>query len=244
MKIKLNNGKLVEKYTVADLPAEINWAKSTALKKANHTADTWQGRSPHKRFENIFLGDLAKNIVKKYLLQEIAGVSPFLIEYDQIRTDDFINRDMFDLKIEKDATSIELEIKSSGEKTISDPSSLNSSRRLIVNQPGPHYHLSDACIQVMFVPANMQFFKNEITASQLSLEKYSEGYIQDFAAASVIAYIMGFADLQMQKNALANLFSVNNSGAGANRRSYADLILSNTHQIDSLTQAIKKKISL
>lgn len=244
MKIKLNNGKLVEKFNAADVPAEVNWAKTTALKKANHTADTWQGRSPHKRFENIFLGDLAKNIVKKYLLQEIAGIAPFLLEYDQIRTDDFRNRDMFDLMIKNEAASIELEIKSSGEKTLSDPSSLNSSRRLIINQPGPHYHLSDACIQVMFVPANMQFFKNEITASQLSLDKYSETYIQEFSAASVSAHIMGFADLQMQKNALAKIFSVNNNGAGANRRSYADLMLSNTHQIDSLTQGIKSKFSL
>jgi len=244
MKIKLNSGCTIEKYNANDLSQEIEWARTTAYKKANHTADTWQGRSAYKRFENIFLGDLAKNIVKRYLLESFPEVGPYLVEYDKSRTDDFKNRDLFDLMIKKGSTSIEIEVKSSGEKSISSPSALHTSRRLIVNQPGPHYHLSDICVQVMFVPGNMSFFKNENVSSSLPIEQYSSQYARDFIAAAVDGYIMGFANLEQQKKALESFFSVNNSGASANRRSYADLILSNTCQPDFLAEVIRKSAGI
>ena len=40
----------------------------------------------------------SKNIVKKYLLSLNPELEAKLIEYDRIRTDNFKNRDLFDLK--------------------------------------------------------------------------------------------------------------------------------------------------
>ena len=46
---------------------DLEWAKYTAYSKIKHTIDTWQKRTDEKRFTNIFLGDLAKNLFKTFL---------------------------------------------------------------------------------------------------------------------------------------------------------------------------------
>jgi 5-methylthioribose kinase len=50
--------------------SEVEWALRTAYLKTNNTIDTWQNRSQCKRFTNLFLGDLAKNLFKTFIINQ------------------------------------------------------------------------------------------------------------------------------------------------------------------------------
>ena len=63
----------------------INTAKSLALKKLKYTIDTWQERSfsVMKKFIDIFTGDIAKECVKEFLVEN--GVGDLIEDYDDWR---------------------------------------------------------------------------------------------------------------------------------------------------------------
>ena len=77
--------------TSENYKTELEWAKKTAYSKTCNTIDTWQKRSDCKRFTNLFLGDLAKNIFKKFILEIRPQFVENIVEYDLIRNDDFRN---------------------------------------------------------------------------------------------------------------------------------------------------------
>lgn len=93
--------------------SEVEWALRTAYLKTNNTIDTWQNRSQCKRFTNLFLGDLAKNLFKTFIINQRPQYENFIVEYDLIRSDEFRNRDEFDLKIVNNGRECNIEVKSS-----------------------------------------------------------------------------------------------------------------------------------
>lgn len=204
--------------------AELEWAHETAYQKANNTADTWQKRNECKRFTNLFLGDLAKNIFKKFILLHKPCVASSLIEYDLIRTDEFKNNDIFDLKLIHDNKECTIEVKSSGEKKLKNVSDIFNSRRIIINVGNSHEHFDCVYAQVMFVPEDLSFFTNS-NFQCTSLADFSKQYKQEFLNQNIKAYIVGYADEQMQKEAVQKLFNVTDQNAGANTRDYADLLI-------------------
>ncbi|HEC1770836.1 hypothetical protein UPTC5105_00827 [Campylobacter lari] len=226
------------KFIVNDYKKELMWATKTALLKANNTVDSWQQRTIYKRFTNIFLGDLAKNILKTFLITENASLKDELIEYDEIRTDNFKNKDEFDLRIHKNNKYYNFEVKSSGEKYLNNHNGLLN-RNIIINYGNIHQHFEWAVVQIMFIPNDLSFFKNEDYFAE-SLDIFVEKYLQDFISANVLAYIVGYADMDMQEKALDERFKVENIQANSKYREYGKLPIKNSLPIKDFLDKIKK----
>lgn len=62
-KINVSDNHTLFEDRVKNLKNEVVWATEIATQKAMTTYNSWQNRSPIKRFANIFQGDLAKNVV-------------------------------------------------------------------------------------------------------------------------------------------------------------------------------------
>lgn len=228
--------------TSENYKTELEWAKKTAYSKTCNTIDTWQKRSDCKRFTNLFLGDLAKNIFKKFILEIRPQFVENIVEYDLIRNDDFRNPDQFDLRVEKDNQYCNIEVKSSAEKSIQNINELVNKRRIIINIGNQHQHFECFAVQVLFVPENLDFFKNEdINCGNLDI--FVQKYVNEFNLANVNAYIVGYATEQMQKDAVNNLFRVQNMNANANKRNYADLIISQTHTPDEFIYTLDNMLA-
>ena len=206
--------------------SEVEWALRTAYLKTNNTIDTWQNRSQCKRFTNLFLGDLAKNLFKTFIINQRPQYENFIVEYDLIRSDEFRNRDEFDLKIVNNGQECNIEVKSSGEKYSNNINSLLS-RRIIINFGNQHQHFECAAVQVMFVPSNLTFFQNEDFNCE-NFDEFVNSYKQAFNQQNISAYIVGFATEEMQRNAVNQLFNVSNQQANTNTRNYADLQIENS----------------
>lgn len=206
--------------------SEIEWALRTAYLKTNNTIDTWQNRSQCKRFTNLFLGDLAKNLFKTFIINQRPQYENFIVEYDLIRSDEFRNRDEFDLKIVNNGQECNIEVKSSGEKYSNNINSLLS-RRIIINFGNQHQHFECVAVQVMFVPSNLTFFQNEDFNCE-NFDEFVNSYKQAFNQQNISAYIVGFATEEMQRNAVNQLFNVSNQQANTNTRNYADLQIENS----------------
>lgn len=105
-------------------------------------------------------------------------------------------------------------------------------RRIIINFGNQHQHFEWAVVQVMFVPKNLNFFKNE-NFSYENFEKFIKQYRKEFEENQVTAYIVGYADEEMQRKAVQkSLFSVKNSSASANERKYADLKIDEANSLN------------
>ncbi|MHB1696586.1 MAG: hypothetical protein ACYCSQ_00545 [bacterium] len=217
----------------------MSWAHETAYKKANKTKDTWQKRNICKRFTNLFTGDLAKNIIAGFLVSQIQDINGFLIEYDRIRTDNFENDDLFDLKIKSHKDECELEIKSSGEKYSNNLTDIYNGRRIIINKNSPHSHLACIYTQVMFVPQNLSFFKNENIIKCDDLADFALKYKKDFENSGMKALIVGYADKDIQEEALKSHFSVQNRQANAKERDYANLLIRDSKTPDEMISYVK-----
>jgi len=206
--------------------SEVQWAKITAYNKTNNTVDTWQKRTSCKKFTNLFLGDLAKNLLKTFIILNRPVYINSIIEYDIIRNDNFVNSDEYDLKIVNRDKSCNIEVKSSGDKSAQNINDLLS-RRIIINVGNQHEHFECVAIQVMFIPNNLNFFTNgEFNCPDF--DKFTVEYINSFYRENVNAYIVGYADEDMQKKAVKDLFDVQNQNADAKKRSYADLQIINS----------------
>lgn len=218
----------------------IAWAHETALKKCSYTQDSWQNRSPCKRFTNIFLGDLAKNLIMKFLRDELRLPDASLVEYDRIRTDGFKCNDMFDLAINSVGGRKNIEVKSSGEKFSGNLDKLME-RRIIVNMNNVHTHFEWLAVQVLFVPENLSFFKNEDFDCG-NLPNFAQHYVQTFLAQNVLAYAMAYATREMQEQAAKETFMVSNPDAGANQRSYANIQIKNALPLRQLEAYVKRML--
>jgi hypothetical protein len=218
---------------------EVQWAHNTAYRKANHTADTWQGRTACKKFTNVFLGDLAKNIFKKFVLLHNPDAVNSLVEYDLIRTDEFRNPDQFDLKLMCRNEECVIEVKSSGEKSSNNLMEIYNNRRIIINVGNVHQHYDCIYAQIMFIPENLAFFQNEDFICT-SLIDFSNQYVQDFLSQNIKAYIVGYASEPMQRAAVQNVITMNNQNANAKKRSYADLLIRESKSPHLFLQAIPK----
>jgi hypothetical protein len=109
------------KFEINEHMQSIEWAFKTAKAKIKNTVDSYKVRNPLQRFSNIFLGDLAKNLVKEFFINEIKDIKKIMKEYDLERKDNFIYPDKYDLKFENGITNFNIEIKSSGEKYSKNP---------------------------------------------------------------------------------------------------------------------------
>ncbi|WP_308574761.1 hypothetical protein [uncultured Fusobacterium sp.] len=211
---------------------EISWAKETALKKTNNTFDSWQNRTSTKRFTNIFQGDLAKNIIKKFICSNIPKLS--LIEYDKVRTDNFIDKDLYDLKFQ----NFEIEVKSSAEKQNLTLVDFYNRRRIIINKNNCHEHNFFMTFQVFYKPKFnfITFFQNENYPEQ-DLNIFSNNYISEFSEKVDKIIIAGAVTKEMLQN--TGLFSISNYSAGANQRDYLDFYIKDTLSPDNAINYIK-----
>ena len=235
----INSNHDFYKFNINNHHTEVEWAFQTAYLKTKNTIDSWQQRSLCKRFTNIFLGDLAKNLLKSFILFHKPNLMKFITEYDITRNDNFLQPDEYDLRIAKGNTFYNIEIKSSGEKTYqnNDINSLFNNRRIIVNVNNTHQHFEDFLIQIMFVPMDLKFFQNENFDCD-DFELFCKKYLHSFYAQNMTAYIVGYADKTMQQKAADRLFNVKNKSAGAQQRYYADLKICDSLPI----QAFLKKL--
>ena len=199
-------------------------AKETALKKLRNTADTWQSRHPNAKIMDLLFGDYAKNIVKQYLYLMMPDVD--IIEYEQIRTDNFVNRDLFDLKIGND----EIEVKSSLEKYSRNLNTINTDRNIIINR---HYsHISNAkyIFQVFYIPNNLSSFISMEAINLTNSKEFSSeiftNHIQDFSLSKMDVFICGWI---RNVNTAQGSFGVRNSNTGANFRTYARMPIKDSH---------------
>ena len=93
-----NNEHSFYSFDMKEHNKEIDWAFKTAKIKTENTINSYKQRTPFEKFANIFLGDLAKNLVKTFLTNEVKESEKYLVEYDLIRKDNFKYHDKYDLK--------------------------------------------------------------------------------------------------------------------------------------------------
>jgi hypothetical protein len=88
----------------------LNKTANNTIRKYSHTHRTLMyGRTPVELLDNIFMGDIAKNSLLEYLRANC--ICP-IVDYDEIRTDGFIDPDPgWDFKVGN--SSIKVEVKSS-----------------------------------------------------------------------------------------------------------------------------------
>ena len=249
-RIKLQNNHSFYVANVNDYPQCIEWAEVTAMQKYKSIIDTWQKRTDAKRFTNIFLGDLAKNIVKSFILENRPQYEKFVFEYDkdvaEYNTDEpkkFKQNEEYDLKISNNnEKEWKIEVKSSAEKISNDPSSFLNKRRIIINKKNCHEHFEDFLIQVFFVPENLDFFKNENINEVDNIVSFAKVYVNAFKKQNIKAYIAGLADKEMQKKCQEE-FSVTNKYADANTREYANLLIKDTYSPEKLLEFMDNELA-
>lgn len=140
----------LEEVVVCPVTTEMHEeAAKTATLKATHTSDTWLlNRKPDERFNTLFMGDLAKIAMKLWLRSHGKTV----VDYDEIRVNNFEKNDPYDLMLVEKTTGKDLaaEIKSSFEKvqTLALAETLTS-RNLMV-YPGRE---SDINVQAYYLPS-------------------------------------------------------------------------------------------
>lgn len=193
-------------------------ARNTSLKKLINTIDTWQTRHPNAKVLDLLFGDYAKNVVKQYILFKNANIK--IIEYDQIKSDIFVNRDLFDLKIGED----EIEVKSSLEKYTRDLPTINTKRNIIVNRHSSHVSEARYIFQVFYIPKDLKSF---IAMEEINAEKSRrfnkdlfEEHLKIFSLDHMDVYICGWI---INDKKAKDSFGVSNSKTGAKFRSYASM---------------------
>ncbi len=216
----------------------MQWAIETSKTKTLNTIDSWKRRNTYERFINIFTGDLAKNIFKEFILENIPTIKNKIIEYDQIRTDGFKDKDKFDLQIR----NCVMEVKSSGEKYTRSLHTIYNKRRIIINIGNIHEH--DTCVvaQVFYIPNNLKFFTEQEKISNCNnFDSFVNQFINNFTEQNVIAIISGWVDYKMQIEAKEKVFEIGNKAIDTERRKYANLLISESKSPDELLDFLKKE---
>lgn len=194
---------------------EVDWAYMTAIRKLDNTNDSWKKRSKIQRFMDIFVGDLAKNLVVSELFKLYPKIN--IEEYDKIREDNFINSDLFDIKI----NGFEIEIKSSVEKYTKNINAIKNARNIIFNKNNIHEKLNDFIFQVFFIPNDLSFFKkvSDGDYNELELNVFLKNNMNSFLNIEI--YIAGFVN----KNDVLNkneTFKIENMSNGDKKREYLE----------------------
>jgi len=229
------------------LNEEIARAKYTAKQKAigNRTFDKFKNRTSFERFMNLFTGDLAKNLFRK-LVEDKFGIN--LIDYDQIRKDNFEKYDLFDLKYETENCEIEIEVKSSVEKYSRDKDNLIEKRRIIVyDEKG----IKDIIVQVLFIPKDKQCLnfakdygnidsgENPVTLEEFK-KKHSINDEDDFVDKfrnCMEACIMGFITEEYVREVNEKMPF---QREGESPRDYLNIYIKDSFPIQCLVEKIKK----
>ena len=136
----------------------------------------------------------------------------YLVEYDLIRKDNFKYHDKYDLKFKDENQSFNIEVKASGEKYSKNIDNLFN-RRIIINKNNVHEKVEPIVFQVIFVPSDLNFFKD------FDFETAIKFYKEEFVSQDIKPYIVGYANEKMQIEALEKQFDVKN-------HSYGDLKIS------------------
>lgn len=247
-KMSFDGGYFYKLLQLDDTKGIFDWAEETAKAKVEHTMDSWQTRnSKFAKFVDIYYGDLAKNVVRKFIENNIEGIE--IVEYDKIRNDDFKNHDLFDLKI----NNKKVEIKSSLEKKLSQPKDLFYSRRIIINLNNMHQTISDFVIQVFYVPDDINHYieieKMNNEANDQEFEKNCKNEVS-YSMNKTSIYIAGWVDKKTQVDAInksknkSNNFAVSNYSTNARFREYANVMISDSMKLDELINILKAETGI
>ena len=68
----------------------------------------------------------------------------------------------------------------------------------------------------------------------------AKNYINQFYQQNIQAYIVGWADKEMQEKAVNELIKIQNQNANAEQRSYADLQVSNSYSLVDFLMKLDK----
>jgi hypothetical protein len=165
----------------------------SASMKAQHrrTVNTWQKRTSFEKFSDLFIGDLAKNVVGEHLTNTF---SLPIVNYDEVRTDGFTQPDRYDLQVD----AVTIEVKSSIEKNLTNIDEVWQQRRIIVYAD---QKIHDFIFQVYFLgeSGDLAFCRDvEKMRSEEFQRKYRvhtpEEFADLFCEKVVQAHIVGFAD--------------------------------------------------
>lgn len=236
-------------YDVEKVPQLLKcaeWAKTTAIKKKDYTMDLWYNkRPPFDIFMDLFYGDLAKNIVKKFI--EINSTTINLSEYDLERNDSFKDHDKYDLN----AFGKTIEIKSSLEKYNNNPENLFNNRRIIVNVKHQQT-ISDFVVQVLFVPRDLNYYKTfELSSlpkerlTEETLLKACDKEIQFLMSNEVKIYVCGWINRLQEENILKRAirgeeaFRVLKRGNKAFRKIYGEILIKDSNEMDKLIKELE-----
>jgi len=215
--------------------SEIEWSYRTAIKKTKNTKDSWKKRSDVQRFLDIFLGDLAKNLIIFKLKENYPKIN--IIEYDRIRKDNYINPDLYDFKIE----NLEIEVKSSIEKYTKNIDIIKNTRNIIFNKNNEHEKESDFVFQIFFIHNDLKFLKSIIDGdfNNCNLDDFIKKNMKEVLKLEV--YIAGFLNkLEIEKE--KEKFIVENKSNGDKKREYIKLSISNSHNIKEFRLEYKKYV--
>ena len=236
-RLKFQTNILFLKIWSKNLDHEVSWAIETATQKTITTYNSWQNRSPIKRFANIFQGDLAKNILNSFFKEK----KLYTEEYDKIRTDNFKHHDKFDLKILKNGF-VEIEVKSSFEKKFTDIRDIFKERNIIINGRGPHCKITEICYQIFFYtdPQNLTFFGNEDSwPGTTRLDKdLCNKYVMEFVK-NVRMCICGFVNKEQQMKALQKPFCVSDNSRGIHSHTYGSFPLIETQSPEKILELLR-----
>lgn len=216
---------------------DIEWAFFTSVSKLDNTFDSWKKRSDNQRFLDIFIGDLAKNIVKRNLIELYPNIENCIKEYDKIRDDKFKGSDEYDLLIQEKYT---VEVKSSIEKYSNNIDLIKKNRNIIVNINNVHESKSDFIFQIMYIPNNRDFFTNISNGSfdndkiEILFDKIKKELLNN-----TVSYIAGFiTDLDVQQK--NETYSVESKSKNDVKREYLKLPLNSAHKIEIFRDKYKE----
>lgn len=237
-----NSNHSFEKLDIFQNKECLEWALTTAYEKTNNTVDTWLKRDKIKRFQDIFWGDLAKNLLKKYLISQFPKLEHNIIEYDKIRADDFKNSDKFDLMIYWNDKRYNIEVKSSCEKYTKKLEDILNKRRMMINLNNSHEHFEWNLVQFYFVPENLNFFKQQFKEKDFEdfedfYSFFKEELSEQLSKQKIEVYICGYATKQMQIDAAQR------DTFGLENREYANFYIKDSRPICTFGREIKKILS-
>lgn len=239
------------KFDLGHYSSEIESAKQTALLKCGNTFDSWQKRTDFERFINIFYGDLAKNLIKNLIQHNLKNMNVNInniIEYDEVRNDNFKYPDKYDLilcakKDENKQTKIEIEVKSSLEKYITkevDIKNLNN-RRIIFNLENEHENITDVIMQIFFFCEDNKLENLNNEFKNKSLNEVDE-YFNKLKELKVFAYFMGYINKKMQIDLKKSQkeFIVSQGETKNFERKYGDFLVKNAKKPEEFINNLNK----
>lgn len=230
---------------------DLEWAITTAKNKTSYTFDSWKKRSVNQRFLDIFIGDLAKNIIKTELIKQHSNIKKYLFEYDKERIDGFKKSDQYDLQIRvknqhlNKQYNYSVEVKSSFERTIvTDTNKLFKNRNIIFNKNNIHENSNDFVFQVYYLYKDTKKDKNwyaNISDGKREDLTFDEciDFIKQKFLNNVSIYVCGFASKTDLKNK-QDKFSVENQSKDDKKREYLVYPLNTTTSLRDFTKSLKK----